>query len=409
METYYACAALGVALTPINFRLSANEIGDILRDSGVSCLIVHEDFGQIAKAVLKQENKVSHVITIRKSFEHLDCNEETSEQFDFSQLERTGLRFVDYEQALNDATEDTIPFQICQSETLAHLYYTSGTTGKAKGVMLSHMNVTINALGAITELALSDAIIWGHFAPIFHLADAWAIFAVTWIGGKHVYIPYFNAHDALAAISKEQVNITALVPTMVNQLLACPDLKNVDLSSLQMVMTAGSPIAPEQVRRIMKELDCDYCQFYGLTETSPFLTVGSIKDHLKHLPEDELLKLKARTGRAFISTEVKVVRDDDTEVAWDDQEVGEIIARGPNVTSGYWKQPETTAQAIRGGWFHTGDLAVIDQEGYINIVDRSKDMIISGGENVYSTEVEYCLYEHPAVLECAVFGIPDDN
>jgi acyl-CoA synthetase (AMP-forming)/AMP-acid ligase II len=210
-------------------------------------------------------------------------------------------------------------------------------------------------------------------------------------------------------MSEEGITITALVPTMANQLLACPDLKKYDLSKLQMLMTAGSPIAPEQVKRIMNELDCDYCQFYGLTETSPFLTVGTIKNHLKNLPGDKLLELKARTGRAFISTEIKVVRDDGSEIDWNNKDVGEIVARGPNVTKGYWKQPETTALAIRNGWFHTGDLAVVDAEGYINIVDRSKDMIISGGENVYSTEVEYCLYEHPAVLECAVFGIPDDK
>ncbi|HEY9684758.1 MAG TPA: long-chain-fatty-acid--CoA ligase [Oculatellaceae cyanobacterium] len=419
METYYACASVGIVLNPLNFRLAAREIGDILRDSHAVCLIVHEDFANCAESVLQQETNLKHVITIAKSFKSLDecaqAQPKSSEvaglagQLTSSAEGSATYSITDFESSLANANSDAIPFQSCNGDQLAQLYYTSGTTGKAKGVMLNHTNVTTNALGAITELQFSDSTVWGHFAPIFHLADAWAIFAVSWVGGKHVFVPYFKALDVLNAMSRERVSTTALVPTMVNQLLACPQLKQFDLSSLNMLMTAGSPVAPEQVKRIMKELNCDYLQFYGLTETSPFLTVGAIKEHLKKLPEDRLLSLKARTGRAFISTQIKVVRPDGTEVEWNGEEVGEIIARGPNVTKGYWNQPETTAAAIRDGWFYTGDLSTIDQEGYLNIVDRSKDMIISGGENVYSTEVEYCIYEHPAVLECAVFGIPDEK
>jgi fatty-acyl-CoA synthase len=314
-----------------------------------------------------------------------------------------------YEPALASQLGDSLPERDLTPDHLAQLYYTSGTTGRPKGVMLTHMNVTSNAIGAMVELQLTDSTIWGHFAPIFHLADAWSLFAVTWGGGMHVFTPYFKAAQVLEEIARNRVTMTALVPTMVNQILALPDLKSYDLSSLKWIMTAGSPVAPEQVKRIMQELHCDYCQFYGLTETSPFLTVGTIKDHLKDLPTERLVEVKARTGRPFLAVDVKVVREDGSEVKRDNEEVGEIIARGPNVTKGYWKQPETTAQAIRAGWFHTGDLAVIDTEGYINIVDRQKDMIITGGENVYSTEVEYALYEHPAVLECAVFGIPDEK
>ena len=415
METYYACAATGIILNPLNFRLASREIAEILRDSNAQCLIVHQDFANCAESLLQLETGLKHIITINRSFKSAD---ETTVQPDLTNAcaqEPSFLQVdpkysvIDFQVALDKTGKDTIPFQDCSSEQLAQLYYTSGTTGKAKGVMLNHMNVTTNALGAITELQFSDATTWGHFAPIFHLADAWAIFAVSWVGGKHVFVPYFKPVDVLTAMSKEQVSITALVPTMANQLLAFPQLNDFDLSALQMIMTAGSPIAPEQVRRIMKEFRCDYLQFYGLTETSPFLTVGIIKDHLKNLPEDKLLELKARTGRAFVSTQIKVVRQDGSEVDWNNEEVGEIIARGPNVTKGYWKQPETTAAAIRDGWFYTGDLAMIDSEGYLNIVDRSKDMIISGGENVYSTEVEYCLYEHQSVLECAVFGIPDEK
>jgi fatty-acyl-CoA synthase len=398
MEAYYACAMLGIVLVPLNFRLAAAEIGDILKDAEASVLIVHPDFLATATTVLERETDLKHLIYISEKLPDR-LSEKTNSSIS------SGL----YEPALASQSGEFMPERDLTPDHLAQLYYTSGTTGRPKGVMLTHMNVTSNAIGAMVELQLTDATVWGHFAPIFHLADAWSLFAVTWGGGMHVFTPYFKAAQVLDQIVRNRVTMTALVPTMVNQILALPNLKSYDLSSLKWIMTAGSPVAPEQVKRIMQELHCDYCQFYGLTETSPFLTVGTIKDHLKDLPAERLVEVKARTGRAFLAVDVKVVREDGSEVRRDNTEVGEIIARGPNVTKGYWKQPETTAQAIRNGWFHTGDLAVIDTEGYINIVDRQKDMIITGGENVYSTEVEYALYEHPAVLECAVFGIPDEK
>ncbi len=398
MEAYYACAMLGVVIVPLNFRLAAAEIADILKDSEAKALIVHPDFLLAAASVLKQKTELKHLVFIGKKLPP-----------EFDPDSHSELAFSLYEPSLAGQSHQPLPDREMTADHLAQLYYTSGTTGRPKGVMLSHMNVASNAIGAMVELQLTETTVWGHFAPIFHLADAWALFAVTWGGGMHVFSPYFKAAPVLSEIARNKVTMTALVPTMVNQILALPDLKKYDLSSLKWIMTAGSPVAPEQVKRIMQELHCDYCQFYGLTETSPFLTVGTVKEHLRELPPDQLMELKARTGRPFLAVDVKVVRADGSPVERDNTEVGEIVARGPNVTKGYWKQPETTAQAIRDGWFHTGDLAVIDSEGYINIVDRQKDMIITGGENVYSTEVEYALYEHPAVLECAVFGVPDEK
>jgi len=176
-----------------------------------------------------------------------------------------------------------------------------------------------------------------------------------------------------------------------------------------MFLTAGAPIAPELVRKIVEAFGCQYVQYYGMTETSPLLTLSLLKAHHHALPQQERIRIASRTGRSFLGVELKVVREDGQEVDANDKEVGEIVARGPCVTPGYWKQSEATAQLIKDGWLHTGDLAVIDQEGYLNIVDRKKDMIITGGENVYSTEVEYVLYEHPDVLECAVFGLPNET
>jgi acyl-CoA synthetase (AMP-forming)/AMP-acid ligase II len=392
MEIYYACAVTGIVLNPINYRLSAEEVETILNDSEAVALFLHSDFQECASKSVPKAASVKQVIA-----------------FGPTEVGNMGVLAADYEKCLKEQEGKQMPIGNVGMDDLAQLYYTSGTTGKAKGVMLSHKNVCINALGAVTELSLTDHDTWVHVGPMFHLADAWSIFAVTWAGGKHVFVPYFKADEVLRVLSEEKVTITAMVPTMVNSLLTDPGLRKLKFPKLRMMMTAGSPIAPEQVKKIVQEFGCDYMQFYGMTETSPFLTLSAPKAHLKSLPEDKLLELKSKTGRPFIAVEVKVVKEDGTEVDHDDKDVGEIIARGPVVFQGYWKQPETTAETLIDGWIHTGDMAVVDSEGYINICDRKKDMIITGGENVYSTEVEYALYEHASVLECAVLGVPDEK
>lgn len=392
MEIYYACAITGVILNPINFRLSPHEVSIILNDSEARALFLHSDFKECAGKSLPDAPAVEQVIT-----------------FGASDWQNFSHKTIDYETALRQHVEKPMPVADVGLEDLAQLYYTSGTTGKAKGVMLSHKNVCLNALGAVTELSLTDEDTWMHIGPMFHLADAWSIWAVTWAGGKHTFAPYFKAEEVLKTLADEEVTLTAMVPTMVNALMHHPSLKQFKFPKLRLILTAGSPIAPEQVKGIVQEFNCDYMQFYGMTETSPFLTISAPKAHLRSLPEEKLLELKSKTGRPFIAVEVKVVNEDGVEVKKDNTEVGEIIARGPVVFSGYWKQPDTTAQTLIDGWIHTGDMAVVDSEGYINICDRKKDMIITGGENVYSTEVEYALYEHNAVLECAVLGVPDEK
>jgi len=389
MEIYYACGITGIILNPINFRLAEAEIDAILRDSETSILFRHSDFKKSANA--DAFTTLKHIICL--GVDRLTTNTIES----------------DYEEHIERHQNKPMPVADVHGDDLAQLYYTSGTTGRAKGVMLCHENVCVNALGAIAEIKLTDADTWAHIGPMFHLLDAWSVFAVTWVGAKHVFVPYFKPHEVLEILEAEHVTITALVPTMVNGLLHDPSLIARSFKTLRLIMTAGSPIAPEQVRKAVKSFGCDYVQFYGLTETSPFLTISTPKANQFSLNEDHILEIKSRTGRPFIGVHVRVVRDDGTDVERSNKEVGEIIAKGPVVFKGYWKQPETTAAAIIDGWFHTGDLAVINEEGSINIVDRKKDMIISGGENIYSTEVEYAMYEHSAVQECAVLGLPDEE
>jgi acyl-CoA synthetase (AMP-forming)/AMP-acid ligase II len=217
----------------------------------------------------------------------------------------------------------------------------------------------------------------------------------------------FDAKTVLATIEKEKVTVTNLIPTMLNLMVNYPDAGRYDYRSLRVLLSGGAPIAPEVVRKIVETFKCDYIQTYGMTETSPYLTVSILKDHLKKLSYEDQLRFKSKTGREFISVELKVVNEQGEEIKKDEKEVGKIIVRGDIVTKGYWKLPEETKKSIREGWLHTGDMAVMDQEGYVNIVDRKKDMILTGGENVYSTEVENVLYIHASVLECAVVGIPD--
>ena len=386
LEAYFAAAHLGLILVPLNFRLSPKELAMILTDSGARVLIAQDKFRDKAEDLPKHDCTMERVIWTRKT---------------------PGREGMDYEELL--AGQDARPPQArrLRDDDVAHLYYTSGTTGRPKGVMLTHKNVKSHALGTIAELHLTDRDRWFHVAPLFHLADAWATFAITWAGGKHVILPSFDARQVLTLIQEEGITLSNLIPTMLNMMVNHPDAGSFDYSSLRVILSGGASIAPEVVRKIIETFKCDYIQTYGMTETSPYLTLSILKDHLKTLPWEKQLDFKASTGREFITVSLKVVDPAGNEVARDNRQVGEIIVKGDSVTPGYWNLPEETAKAFKDGWLYTGDLAVVNEEEYVTIVDRKKDMIITGGENVYSTEVENVLYTHPAVLEAAVIGVPD--
>jgi acyl-CoA synthetase (AMP-forming)/AMP-acid ligase II len=385
LEIYYACGIAGIVLSPLNYRLAVREISDILVEADCKLLFVHPDFSEHLQDVKASVPTLDHII-------HVAGPNDTYEALAHGNADPARL--------------DALP-QL-HADDLAQIYFTSGTTGRPKGVMLTQGNITFNSLAVIADLRLDELDSWLHAAPMFHLADAWATFAITWVGGKHVFMPYFNSATALKYIEDHRITTSVLVPTMLNAMLNDPALPHHTYSSLRMILTGGSPIAPDMVRESIEKFGCEYIQLYGMTETSPFLTLSRPKSHQLTGDCSREINVRCRTGRPYIGAEVKVVKPDGTEVAHDNMEVGEIIARGPTVFAGYWKQPEATAAAIRNGWIHTGDLAVVCPEGSINIVDRAKDMIITGGENVFSTEVEYVLQEHPAVLECAVFGIPHE-
>ena len=389
LEAYFGIAQLGAVTVPINYRLSPQEIAFILQDSDSKVLIVDPMFQQQIDSIRDKTSGLERIIWTGERH-----NITESDDFHYEEI-LAGSKY-------NPCQEPGIT-----SENIAQIYYTSGTTGRAKGVMLSHKNVFTHALGTIAELHLTDNDVWMHAAPLFHLADAWATWAITLVGGTHVLVREFEPKAIFGSIEKETVTLTNLIPTMLNLMVNHPEVKKYDYSSLRLLLSGGAPIAPEIVKKVIETFKCDYVQTYGMTETSPYLTLSILKNHLKQLPPNDQLRYKAKTGREFISVELKVVDTHGKEVAPNEKQVGEIIVKGDIVTSGYWNLPEETANLIKDGWLYTGDLAVIDEEGYITIVDRKKDVIITGGENVYSTEVENVLYQHSAVLECAVIGVPD--
>jgi len=391
LEAYFAVAGIGAILCPLNYRLSAREIGFILSDSGARWLLAASDFADLVRASASEPNPLEGMVWIGAA-----------------QAEIAAVESHQYEQVIATHLGGFEPTPV-DPDAVAHLYYTSGTTGRPKGVMLTHRNVCVHSHTAIEELELVSSDVWGHIAPMFHLADAWASFAITWVGGRHVMVPRFEAETVLKGIGERGITLSNLIPTMLNLMTKHPRASEYDYSSLRLILSGGAPIAPDVVRRIMEVLGCEYVQTYGMTETSPYLTLSILKDHLRTLPAEQRLVYQAKTGRPFAGVELKVVAEDGSPVLADEQQVGEIWVRGETITPGYWNRPEETREAFSSGWLKTGDLAVLDPEGYVNIVDRKKDMIISGGENVYSTEVENVLYAHPEVLEAAVFGVPDEK
>jgi len=389
LEAYYAAAGLGAVLTPLNIRLTARELKLILDDAGARWLITSGRFRATVETILESRSTLEGIVWV-DDMPHL-----------------MPIPSCSYRDALT-ATDRRFAPEPVDDHAIAHLYYTSGTTGDPKGVMLTHRNVVTHALGAIAELRMTDTDVWAHIAPMFHLADAWAVFAVTWIGGTHVVLPRFEPEAALQTIEQGRVTITNLIPTMLNLMIKHPDATRYDTSSLRLILSGGAPIAPEVVRRTIETFGCEYAQTYGMTETSPYLTLSLLKAHLKRLDPETQLAYQAKTGRPFITVDLKVVNDGGREVADDEREVGEIWVRGDTVTPGYWNREAETREAFQDGWLKTGDLAVVDAHGYVTIVDRKKDVIVSGGENVYSVEVENAIYRHEAVLEAAVFGVPHE-
>ena len=382
-EYFFAVPWAGGVFVPINIRLAPPEVAFWLNDSGSEILLIDDRFLPILEALKGQLKAVREIIYAGDG----DAPE--------------GMASIE------DLIADTDPVADAMrgNDDLAGLFYTGGTTGRSKGVMLSHRNLVFNNMNSIHSFNYHQGMRWLHVCPMFHIAGGIAIFGVTQVAGTHVIIPGYAPELALETIQNEKVTDTLFVPTMVNMMVNYPEVAKFDLSSLKVMTYGASPMPEAVVRRAMEILpECGFYHAYGQTETAPLVTMTPPECHVFEGPNAGLYRA---AGRPVVGVEVRIVDEDDNEVPRG--EVGEICVRGPNVMLGYWEQPELTAQALRGGWMHSGDGGYMDERGFIFIVDRMKDMVISGGENIYSAEVEDALYQHPAVVECAVIGIPDER
>jgi long-chain acyl-CoA synthetase len=381
LECLFAMPWGGLVIVPINTRLAAPEIEFWLADPECSALLVDENFAAIAASLKPQLPHLKHFVFVGEG--------------------ATPEGMLDYETLLGRA--EPAPDAGRRGDELAAIFYTGGTTGRSKGVMLSHRNIVANVQNTALALDGDADTVYLHAAPMFHLADNAVNFVVTAVGGKHLFMPRFDPGAFLKMVAEQKVTSTLIVPTMINMIVNHPTVETMDTSSLKRVIYGASPMPEAVIRRAFVALPyTKFVQAYGQSEAAPCMVFMYPDRHVVEGPKAGKIK---SAGQAAIGCEIAILDLNGVELPRG--QVGEICGRGDNVMLGYWRQPELTAAALRGGWLHTGDGGSMDEEGFVYVVDRMKDMIISGGENVYSAEVEQALYQHPAVAECAVIGVPD--
>jgi long-chain acyl-CoA synthetase len=379
LELLFAVPWAGAAIVPLNTRWAVTEVERALVDCGAKVLLVDRAFANTGADLQRR------LPSLRMAY----LGDETSPEF-----------FVDYELELGKARP--LSDGSGSGDDLWGVFYTGGTTGHPKGVMLSHTNMVVAALTWIPTMHFSSETRYLHLVGFFHIAGAQPAIALTMAAGMHVIEPKFEAVTAMSAIARHQVNYCLFVPTMLNMLLHHPEFSQYDLASVHYCEYGGAPMPDSLLSRALERLPTwKFIQGYGQTEATGL--VASLPWDF-HFGDADSSKRKA-AGRAAYGIELRVVDLAGEEVL--DGTAGEIVVRGPTVMLGYWGNAEATSVAIRDGWLHTGDGARIDKDGFLYIVDRLKDMIVSGGENVFSKEVENVIHQHPAVQECAVIGIPD--
>ncbi len=393
LEAYYGVILAEGVFLPLNIRLSRDDIRFVLNDSQAECLFLHRAFLPLIEEIRSGLTRVRHFVVLDDAEEEVPAWAEP-----------------DSYETLLDAQPDTLEldFMEVDEDSLAEMFYTSGTTSRPKGVMLTHRNLYLHAVEAPLLLTCSDADVQLHTIPLFHVNGWGTPQFLTAMGGTHVMLPKFDPEEVFQQIERHRVSLLALVPTMATALLHHPGRERFDVSSVRQITIGGAASSPRQIREMEEAFGCRCIAGYGLTETCPVLTLGLPKSVLA-LDGDSRHRLQAMAGYPIPGVEIKLVGGREEELPWDGSAEGELAVRGDMVMEGYWNRPEETAKAMAGGWFHTGDLATIDPDGYVQIVDRSKDIIISGGENISSIELENVLLAHPEVLECAVIPVPDDT
>lgn len=393
LETFYGICSLGAVQVPLNYRLNAEDLEYIIKHSDSKMLIVDEEYSHLIEGI-RPSLSLEKIIVVAVEGHSNTLGGTYYEDFINQDFENASLPTVDIDE-----------------NQLLTLNYTSGTTSKPKGVMLTHRSNYLNAANFMYHLNVNHDDVYLHTLPMFH-ANGWGgVWAITAAGATHVCLRKVDPPLILDLFEKHKISLLCGAPTVVNMLVNEPKAKEVQITTNPRMATAGAPPAAALIGKAQEILGFNMMHVYGLTETSPFILYSEWKKDFDDKSAEEQATIKARQGiELAFNGETKVVsQEDGKEVAWNGKEIGEIVTRGNVVMEGYYKDPEKTAEAIVDGWFHTGDLAVTHPDGYIEIQDRIKDMIISGGENISSTEIEGVLYKHPDVLEVAVIAVPDEK
>jgi acyl-CoA synthetase (AMP-forming)/AMP-acid ligase II len=375
LETMLATAKLGAVFVPMNLRLSPAEVTYLLADSGADLFVYSAPLAPVARAALTGEG-------VRVRTRVVVGGEPADGESEFEQLLASGDP-----RALGTDVDGS---------DLSCLMYTSGTTGRPKGAMLTHDNHLWNVVNTLSfGRGLRESDVTVTVAPMFHIGGLGVhTLPLLYVGGTNLLLPSFDPAQTLEAMARERATVQFMVPAMWAALMAVPDFDRHDLSALELAVSGGAP-CPLPVLEFFQGKGLPFQEGFGMTETAPAVSI---------LDADHVKEKAGSIGRAVFHVDARIVDEHDVDVPTD--RVGELVVRGPNVFTGYWGLPEATAEAFRGGWFHTGDLGRMDPEGFITLVDRKKDMIITGGENVYPIEVEQVLYRHEAVREVAVVGVP---
>lgn len=383
LEAYFAIPWAGAIMLPLNTRLTAGDLEFMLNDAQAEVLCLDENFLHLLPGLRERCPSLRHVV-------YLD------------DAPATGTDLLTWESLVT--SNQAVEAAGRHGQDVAGIFYTGGSTGKPKGVMLSHGNLMSNAVNAIYMIGYDAASVFLHAAPMCHLTDGMSTVALTMAAGTHVFIPKFDALQVLEQVQRHKVTHLTLVPTMIAMLLEVAGIEKMQLSSLKQFMFGSAPMPDATLRRAVEIWpDMLFLHGWGMTELSPIGTMLPLSMRKPAVAGDRLRSC----GQVMPNLELLIVDASGQEVARGS--TGEIIVRGPTVMQGYWNSPEQTQAVLREGWFHTGDAAVMDEDGYVYIVDRLKDMIISGGENIYSTEVENAISLMPGVAEVAVIGIPDDK
>jgi len=387
LESFYSVLQIGAALVPINYRLTADDFAYLIQHSGSRVVCAHSDYMDAVDSIRPQIPGVEHFVALDKA--------------------RDG--WLDYETMLQSSPAE-FARSLVQESDLATINYTSGTTSRPKGVMITHRNAWMNVVGTLVHFHMTPADRYLWSLPMFH-ANGWTfVWTVTAVGATHICLPRVEAKAVFDKIRSEGVTAMCAAPTVLILLANAGEELRRGVRPGVRVITAGAPPAAATIERIESEFGWTMTHVYGLTETSPFISICEPRPEHQSLPLGDRCTIKARQGVELVTSgDLRVVDDQGREVPHDGETLGEIVVSGNVVMLGYYQDPEATAKVIRDGWFYTGDAAVVHADGYFEIRDRLKDVIISGGENISSVEVEGVLLRHPAVQEAAVVGVPHER